>query len=84
MGIMRVGSYELIKDYVHPNFNKFINYYKDGNTIQTPPFHGSGLHNNRNRTRKLIRYEIGEHCVAPTWQRYSKKNVKQKKFLSLD
>ena len=30
MGIMAAGFYELIKDYVHPNFNKFINYYKDG------------------------------------------------------
>ena len=75
---MTVGFYELIKDYVHPNFNKFINYYKDANRIETPPFHGCGLHNNRNGTRKSIRYEIGEHCVTPTWQRYWKKNIKQK------
>ena len=60
MGIMTVGSYEFIKDYTHPNFNKFIDYYKDGN-------HDCGLCNNRNGTRKFIEYDIGEHCVAPTW-----------------
>ena len=78
MSIMTVGSYELIKDYVHPNFNKFINYYKDGNRIETPSIHGCGFHDNRNGARKFTRYEIGEHCVAPTWQRYWKKNIKPK------
>ena len=75
---MTVGFYELIKYYVHPNFNKLINYYKDGNRIETPPFHACGLHNKRNGTTKFIRYEIGEHCVAPTQQRYWKENIKPK------
>ena len=74
MSIMTVGSYELIKDYVHPKFNKFINYYKDGNRIETPPFPGCGLHNNRNKTRKFIRYEIGEHC----WKKKIKPKYKTK------
>ena len=69
MGIMTVGSYELTIDYVHPNFNKFI---------ELPPFHGCGLCNNRNGKRKFINYTIGEHCVAPTWQRYWKKDIKPK------
>ena len=69
MAIMTAGSYELTIDYVHPNFNKFI---------ELPPFHGCSLCNNRNGKRKFINYTIGEHCVAPTWQRYCKKDIKPK------
>ena len=47
-------------------------YYRSGNLIDLPPFHGCGL-NNRNGSRKLVRYEIGEQCVFPTWKRYWKK-----------
>ena len=31
-----------------------------------------------NGKRKFINYTIGEHCVAPTWQRYWKKDIKPK------
>ena len=31
-----------------------------------------------NGKRKFINYTIGEHCVAPTWQRYCKKDIKPK------
>ena len=55
---MTVDYFERIRDYVHPNVKKFVNYYKDGNLIQLPLFHGC-CHRNKNGTKKLINYTNG-------------------------
>ena len=57
--------YEKVKDYLHSNVHTFINHYRDGNLIKFPMFHGCDKFN-RNGTRKLIKYEIGEQCIRPT------------------
>lgn len=72
MVLVFTSSYELVKDYLHPNIHNFINHYRDGNLIDLPQFHGCGLVN-RNGSRKFVRYEFGELCVAPTWRRYWRK-----------
>ena len=77
MTVMTVAYFELKKDYVDPNFRRFINHYKDGNTIQLPPFHGCA-HRNKNETRKFINYANGYQYVTPSWQRYWKENIKSK------
>ena len=77
MVILTVKCYDLIKDYLHPNVNKFINYYRVNNRIELPPFHGCN-YKNRNRTRKLVSSKHGEQCIPPIWHRYWKKNIKAK------
>ena len=37
---MTVRYYEQVKDYLHPHLNDFINYYRDGDIISLPLYHG--------------------------------------------
>ena len=53
MGHMTVRYYEQVKDYLHPYINDFINYYRDGNIISSPLYHGCNRLS-RNGTRKEI------------------------------
>ena len=48
MTIMTAAYFDSIKDYVHPNVNKFINYYRNRNRIELPPFHGRKSRNKWN------------------------------------
>ena len=77
MTIMTAAYFDSIKDYVHPNVNKFINYYRNGNRIELPPFHGC-RRRNKNGTRKFIDYTNCYQCVTPSWRRYWKKDIKPK------
>ena len=61
---MTVRYYEQVKDYLHPHINDFINYYRDGNIISSPLYHGCNCLS-RNGTRKL-----SYQCVIPTYKRY--------------
>ena len=54
------------------HLHDFINHCRCGNLIELPPFHGCNRVN-KNGTRKLIMYEMGEQCVVPTWKRYWRK-----------
>ena len=54
---------------LHPHLNDFINYYRDGDIISLPLYHGCN-HLNRNRTRKEIDYNLGYQCNVPTEKRY--------------
>ena len=72
MGTMDTNYYKTVKDYLLPNIHSFIDYYRSGNLIDLPPFHGCN-HINKNGTRKMIKYEVGEECVVPTWKRYWRK-----------
>ena len=72
MGLLIDTYYEKVKDYLHPNIHTFINHYKDGHLINLPIYHGCDKVN-RNGTRKLIRYEIGEQCIKPTDKPYWRK-----------
>ena len=69
---MHADYYETVKDYLHPNIHSFIDHYRSGDLIDLPLFHGCN-HINRNGTRKTIKYEIGEQCVVPRWNRYRRK-----------
>ena len=71
MGLLIDTYYEKVRDYLHPNIHTFINHYKDGHLINLPIYHGCDKVN-RNGTRKLIRYEIGEQCIKPTDKPYWK------------
>lgn len=77
MTVTSVEYFELIKDYAHPNVERFVNDYKNGNKIIFPPFHGCG-HRNKNGTRKFINYTNSYQCINPSWKLYWKKNVKTK------
>ena len=72
MGLMTDERYDQIKDYVHPKMHTFVEHYRCGHLTDLPPYHGCNA-TNKNGTRKLIRYEIGEQCVSPTWKCYWKK-----------
>ena len=71
MGLLIGTYYEKVRDYLHPNIHTFINHYKDGHLINLPIYHACDKVN-RNGTRKLIRYEIGEQCIKPTDKPYWK------------
>ena len=77
MTVLTVEYFNKIKDYIHPNLQKIVKDYEDGNVITLPPFHGYG-HRNKNGTRKLIDYACGYWCVTPSWRNYWKKDVKAK------
>ena len=66
---MTVRYYEQVKDYLHPHLNDFINYYRDGDIISLPLYHGCNPLN-RNGTRKEIQYNLGYRCIVPTDKRY--------------
>ena len=38
---MNVRDYEQVKDYLHPHIHQFINYYRYGDIIDLPLYHGS-------------------------------------------
>ena len=55
MGSMTARYYEQVKDYLHPHIHQCINYYRCGNIIDLPLYHGCNRLN-RNKTRKEIEY----------------------------
>ena len=69
---MTVRYSELVKDYLHPHLNSFINHYRDGNYINLQLYHGCN-HLNENGTRKEIKYNLGQQCIIPTNKCYWKK-----------
>ena len=69
MGLMTVRYYEQVKDYLHPDIHQFINYYRYGNIIDLPLYHGCNRLN-RNGTRKEIQYNLDYQCVIPPYNRY--------------
>ena len=58
MTVLTVEYFNEIKDYIHPNLQKIVKDYENGNLITLPPYHGRG-HKNKNGTRKLIDYARG-------------------------
>ena len=82
MTIMAAAYFDSVKHYVHPNGNEFVNYYRDGNRIELPPFHGCRCRN-KNGTKKFIDYTNGYQCVTPSWRRYGKKDIKPKYKINL-
>ena len=69
---MTVRYYEQVKDYLHPHLIDFINYYRDGDIISLPLYHGCNCLK-RNGTRKEISYNLGYQCVSPIWKHYWRK-----------
>ena len=69
MGHMTARYYEQVKDQLHLNLNDFINYYRDGDSISLPIYHGCNRLN-RHETRKEIECNLGYQCVIPTYKRY--------------
>ena len=65
MGLMTDERYDQIKDYVHPKMYTFVEHYRCGHLIDLPPYHGHNA-TSKNKTRKLMRYEIGEQCISLT------------------
>ena len=61
MGLLTNRYYEAIKDYLHPNIHRFVNHYRYGDHKVK-----------KNGTRKTIKHEIGEQCLAPTNKPYWK------------
>ena len=53
MGSLTARYYEQVKDYLHPHIHQFINYYRCGDVIDLPLYHGFNRLN-RNKTRKEI------------------------------
>ena len=68
---MTVTYYEQVRDYLHPHIHQFINYYRYGDIINLPPYHGCN-HLNKNGKRKKIECNLGCQCVNPTYKRYWK------------
>ena len=68
---MTVRYYEQVKEYLHFHIHQLINYYRCGNIIGLPLYHGYNRLN-RNGTRKEIEYNWGYQCVVPTNKRYWK------------
>ena len=66
---MSLGYYDRIKNYLHPHLNQFVNYYRNGNIIALPPYHGSNRLN-RNGARKEIEYNLGHQSIIPTYKPY--------------
>ena len=69
---MTVRYYEQVKDYLHPHLIDFINYYRDGDIISLPLYHGCNCLK-RNGTRKEISYNLGYQFVSPIWKHYWRK-----------
>ena len=53
MTVFTVEYFNKIKDYIHPNLQRIVKDYQNGNLITLPPYHGCS-HRNKNGTRKLI------------------------------
>ena len=77
MDLLTDKYYETVKDYLHPKIHSFVDYYRDGWIIDFPSYHGCDKVN-KNETRKIITYEIGEQCITPTkklcWKKNNNKN----------
>ena len=59
--------YEAMKDYFHPNVQRFIDRYTDDEgLVSLPPFHGCKL-KNKNGSQKLIDYRNDKQCLCPVW-----------------
>ena len=58
MALLTLEYYEHIKDFLHPQINDNIYYYRKGNVIELPPYHGCN-HVSRNGARKYIDYSRG-------------------------
>ena len=69
---MDATYYNATKDYLHPSIHSLVDHYRSGDLIDLPPFHGCN-HINRDGTRKLMKYEMGEQYILPTWKRYWRK-----------
>ena len=65
-----------ILKYLHPNIVSNIEFYKEGSFYVFPCHHGCRFQN-RNGTRKKIRYHKGEQCINPVntvrWRPVKKK-----------
>ena len=69
MGCFTAGYYDQVKDYLHPYLHSFVHYYKQGDLINLPLYHGCNNNNKKkkkNGTRKLINYDQGNQCISPT------------------
>ena len=55
-----------------PDIHDFINHYRQGHLIDLPPYHDCNRVN-KNGSRKMIQYQMGEQCVVPTEKRYCRK-----------
>ena len=66
MAVFSVEIYEMIKDYLQPNLQHFIDRYTENGIVRLPPFHGCGLQN-KNGSQKLINYSNGDQCLTPSW-----------------
>ena len=64
--------YENVKDYLHPIIQTFVSHYRDRNIIRFPNYHVCN-YKNKNRNRKIIKYELGEQSINPTDKRCWKK-----------
>ena len=53
MTVFTVEYFNKIKDCIHPNLQRIVKDYQNGNLITLPPYHGCS-HRNKNGTRKLI------------------------------
>ena len=78
MVILTTETFNSIKDYLHPNLDKFVKDNKLKNDrVVLPPYHDCG-YRNKNGTRKSIDYGRGYTCMTPSWRRCWKNNVKEK------
>ena len=68
MGCFTAGYYDQVKDYLHPYLHSFVHYYKQGDLINLPLYHGcnNNKKKKKNGTRKLINYDQGNQCISPT------------------
>ena len=66
MGSMTLRYHEQVKDYLHLHIHQFLNYYRYGDIIDSPLYHGCNRLN-RNGTRKEIEYNFGYQCIIPTY-----------------
>ena len=54
MGCFTAGYYDQVKDYLHPYLHSFVHYYKQGDLINLPLYHGC---NNNNKKKKKMELE---------------------------
>ena len=78
---MTVRHDEQVKDYLNTHMHQLINYYRYGDILDVPLYHGCNRLN-KNGTRKEIEYNLGYQCVNPTYKRYWKetKDKHKRKF----
>ena len=84
MGCLTTRYYDQVRDYLNPQLHCFIKYYKNGDLIDLPPYHGCGK-KNKNVTKKMIEYNQGNQCVCSTNKKYwrntkDKYKIEKKRF----